>query len=132
MSHQPLVKLHNIVCTKEHLEVMASYIEVTHNAICGQWGDLLTLVAEKHQKELTWEKRQFLEVFLNRQILDIKDGDYLPSGHFDELGYQTYRDILEWFFDLQNPGISEEDRDKSFNVYAYKSKLSKKPKLIIT
>jgi len=129
---QPQEKLHNIVCTKEHLELMARYIEATYRAICGQWGDLLTLVACKHKKDLTWDKRQALEVLLNREILDIKDGDFLPSGVFDALGYQTYRDILEYFFDLDNPGISDKDRAKSCNVYAYKSKVSSHPKLIIT
>lgn len=119
---------HKIELTEAHLRLMAEYIEVTHRAICGQYKPLFDLIQERTKSELTYDDKTALEsLLLSKLQPKLKDGSSY-SGDFDALGYQTYRDILEYFASLQ----SKEPGSLS-SVYSWaQGQIASEPKLNIS
>lgn len=119
---------HKIELTEAHLRLMAEYIEVTHRAICGQYKPLFDLIQEKTKCELKYEDKRVLEsLLLSKLQPKLKDGSSY-SGDFDALGYQTYRDILEYFASLRPKEVG-----RLSSVYSWpQSQIANEPKLNIS
>lgn len=124
---------HKIELTEEHLELIAQYIEATHRAICGQYDFLIDLIKEKTGAKISYEEKQQLENILKEKTHPNLEWNASYGGDFDALGYQTYRDILEYFEEERDKERTEEQKNSFLkSVYAWKQgQIAKEPKLII-
>ena len=114
-------KIYNVEVTEEHLKIMADFIEATHRAVCGQYSTFFDII--KNYTNFTLKDKYALESFLQSQTYPELEPNSSYSGTYEALGYQTYRDILEFFA----------KKDNSNNVYSCSmSQISDQPKLKIT
>ncbi len=117
---------HTVELTEAHLRLIAEYVEVTHRAICGQYKPLIDLICDLNETKLNYKEKENLEFFLKNKLQPkLKWNESMP-GTFDALGYQTYRDILEFFEDGKDQGGFFD------SVYRHKmDQIAKEPKLKI-
>ena len=123
---------HQVQLTKAHLRLIAEFVEVTHRAICGQYKPLFDLIQNKTGSSVDYETKMGLEAFLLSKFQPTIATGASYSGTFEPLGYQTYRDILEF---LEEEYQSENPQPESIlkSVYSHKQdQIANEPKLKIS
>lgn len=129
MSNYQLTTTYTAELTEAHLRLIAEYVEVAHRAICGQYKPLFDLIQEKTGAKLDYNEKVELEQLLLSKLQPELEPNSSYSGDFDALGYQTYRDILE-FFEEQR---TDKEKNSFFkSVYSWKQgQIANEPKLKI-
>lgn len=125
---------YTIELTEAHLRLIAEFVEVTHRAICGQYKPLFDLIQDRTKSELSYDDKIALESLLLSKFQPKLETGASYSGDFEALGYQTYRDILEFFQEEQDKELTEEEKNSFLrSVYSWKQdQIAKEPKLKIS